>query len=55
MPFASEYWQAWNMPDSTALRSGRPIGRPKKAFPRDRIPELLAEGLSPRQIAPGWT
>ena len=32
-------------------RSGRPIGRPKKVFPRHRIPELVAEGLSARQIA----
>lgn len=32
-------------------RSGRAIGRPRRVFLRDRIPELLAEGLSPRQIA----
>jgi DNA invertase Pin-like site-specific DNA recombinase len=32
-------------------RSGRAIGRPKAVFRRDQIPELMAQGLSPRRIA----
>ena len=32
-------------------KSGRPIGRPKVIFPRDRVTELRAQGLSGREIA----
>ena len=32
-------------------KSGRPIGRPKAIFPRDRVTELRAQGLSGREIA----
>ena len=32
-------------------RSGRPIGRPKAVFRRDLIRDLVAKGLSGRQIA----
>jgi DNA invertase Pin-like site-specific DNA recombinase len=34
-------------------KSGKdlPVGRPKRIFPRERVPELRAQGLSYRQIA----
>ncbi len=32
-------------------RSGRPIGRPRRVFHRDQVPQLRAQGLSLRAIA----
>jgi hypothetical protein len=38
-------------PGEHGTRSGRPIGRPKRIFRRDQVPELRAAGLSWREIA----
>ena len=32
-------------------KSGKPVGRPRAIFPRDRVPELRGQGLSWKQIA----